>query len=171
MALTDKQKQFCLEYIVDLNATQAAIRAGYSGNTAAEMGYENLQKGPIKAEVERLKAERWAETGLSGVFAVKEMMRLAYWNVQDFLDEDNSIKKLKSLPRELTKPIIGLKVKETFLPDGTKEVTTELKFVDKKAAQSDLLRHLGEYEADNNQGAVDINAVMEKIQSISIKTR
>ncbi|MDM5264691.1 terminase small subunit [Sulfurovum sp. XTW-4] len=45
--LTQKQKRFCEEYLIDLNATQAAIRAGYSENTAKEMGYENLTKPHI----------------------------------------------------------------------------------------------------------------------------
>lgn len=50
MALTAKQQRFVDEYLIDLNATQAAIRAGYSENTAKEMGHENLTK-PHIAEV------------------------------------------------------------------------------------------------------------------------
>jgi phage terminase small subunit len=49
--LTDKQQQFCLQYIIDLNATQAAIRAGYSKKTAAAIGHENLRKPEIQAFV------------------------------------------------------------------------------------------------------------------------
>ncbi|MEO0449087.1 MAG: terminase small subunit [Pseudomonadota bacterium] len=56
--LTPKQEAFCNEYLVDLNATQAAIRAGYSEATAKEMGYENLTKPHIADEVARLKAIR-----------------------------------------------------------------------------------------------------------------
>ena len=47
MALTDKQEMFCREYLVDLNATQAAIRAGYSDKTARSVGNENLTKPDI----------------------------------------------------------------------------------------------------------------------------
>ncbi|MCM3703807.1 terminase small subunit [Paenibacillus macerans] len=53
MALTAKQERFVQEYLKDLNATQAAIRAGYSENTAAETGYENLRKPQIAAEIEK----------------------------------------------------------------------------------------------------------------------
>ena len=47
MALTEKQKLFCNEYLIDLNATQAAIRAGYSGKTAYRTGADNLKKPQI----------------------------------------------------------------------------------------------------------------------------
>lgn len=51
MALTPKQDRFIQEYLKDLNATQAAIRAGYSEKTASEVGYENLRKPQIAAEI------------------------------------------------------------------------------------------------------------------------
>ena len=56
--LTPKQGMFCKEYLVDLNATQAAIRAGYSENTASEMGYENLTKPHIAEYVQGLMNKR-----------------------------------------------------------------------------------------------------------------
>lgn len=52
MALTAKQQRFVDEYLIDLNATQAAIRAGYSEKTAAETGYENLRKPQIAEYIE-----------------------------------------------------------------------------------------------------------------------
>ena len=56
MKLTDKQKRFCDEYLIDLNATQAAIRAGYSKKTASTIANENLKKPYIKGYIdERLK--------------------------------------------------------------------------------------------------------------------
>lgn len=58
MALTTKQEMFCKEYLVDLNATQAAIRAGYSKETAQQMGSENLSKPVIAEMIQSLMAER-----------------------------------------------------------------------------------------------------------------
>lgn len=58
MALTAKQKRFCDEYLVDLNATQAAIRAGYSKKTAYSIGVENLKKPEIKKYIEQRMAEK-----------------------------------------------------------------------------------------------------------------
>jgi phage terminase small subunit len=58
MSLTNKQTVFIAEYLKDFNATQAAIRAGYSAKTAYSIGQENLNKPEIKAEVSRLISER-----------------------------------------------------------------------------------------------------------------
>lgn len=55
--LTDKQERFCQEYVIDLNGTQAAIRAGYSKKTANVIAAENLAKPSISARVAEIKAE------------------------------------------------------------------------------------------------------------------
>ncbi|MFN3474071.1 MAG: terminase small subunit [Blastomonas sp.] len=78
MALTAKQEAFVREYLIDLNATQAAIRAGYSAKTAAEVGYENLRKPQIADAIQlamstrAAKAELTAEYVLSGIREVAE---------------------------------------------------------------------------------------------------
>lgn len=59
--MTEKQKRFCDEYLIDLNATQAAIRAGYSEKTAQQMGAENLSKPVIKKYIEERMAEKESE--------------------------------------------------------------------------------------------------------------
>ena len=59
--LTAKQQRFCDEYLIDLNATQAAIRAGYSKKTAYSIGNENLKKPEISAYIEKRMAEKEAE--------------------------------------------------------------------------------------------------------------
>lgn len=63
--LTDKQKRFCEEYMMDLNATQAAIRAGYSKKTAAEIGCENLIKPNIQAYIANSMKKRSDKVGVS----------------------------------------------------------------------------------------------------------
>lgn len=56
--LTDKQRRFCLEYLTDMNATQAAIRAGYSKKSASAIGLENLDKPLIRAYIDKMMAEK-----------------------------------------------------------------------------------------------------------------
>lgn len=65
MALTDKQQRFVAEYLVDLNATQAAIRAGYSEKTARQVASENLSKPDIAEAIAAKAAERTAAIDLS----------------------------------------------------------------------------------------------------------
>ena len=63
--MTKKQKRFIEEYLIDLNATQAAIRAGYSPETAGSIGNENLKKPEIRARIDKAIAERSRRTGFN----------------------------------------------------------------------------------------------------------
>tara|TARA_R100000231_G_scaffold57846_1_gene47813 strand:+ start:75 stop:428 length:354 start_codon:yes stop_codon:yes gene_type:complete len=67
---------FCKEYLIDLNATQACIRAGYSEKTAKEMGYENLTKPHVQDEIQRLKAIREKKIGLTAEKVLKDIERV-----------------------------------------------------------------------------------------------
>lgn len=77
MKLTPKQKRFCEEYIVDLNATQAAIRAGYSQKTAAVIAAENLTKPNISNYVQLLQGERASKTEISAEWVLKNLKEIA----------------------------------------------------------------------------------------------
>lgn len=68
--LTPKQELFCTEYMIDLNATQAAIRAGYSKHTAQAIGAENLTKPLIAAEISRLFTERTTKTKIDAEYVL-----------------------------------------------------------------------------------------------------
>lgn len=74
--LTAKQQAFCEEYLVDLNARQAAIRAGYSEKTATEMGYENLSKPHISDKIAELKAIRSHKTELNAQWVLERLQRV-----------------------------------------------------------------------------------------------
>ena len=70
--LKGKQQRFADEYIIDLNATQAAIRAGYSKKTATEMGYENLSKPHVAEAIAKLVAERARKTQIDAAWVLRE---------------------------------------------------------------------------------------------------
>lgn len=74
--LTDRQKMFCKEYIVDLNATQASIRAGYSEKTARQMGSENLSKPYIQDEIASLIKEREERVKLTADKVLEDIERV-----------------------------------------------------------------------------------------------
>jgi phage terminase small subunit len=73
-ALTQRQRAFCHEYLVDLNATQAAIRAGYSRRTANEQAARALAKVSVQAEVQRLLEERKKRVGVDADFVVRTLV-------------------------------------------------------------------------------------------------
>ena len=85
--LTDKQRRFCEEYVVDWNATQAAIRAGYSEKTAKETGYENLTKPHVESYINECK-EKVAE--LAGISALQNARWLK--EIAESKEEDSRVR-------------------------------------------------------------------------------
>ena len=75
--MTDKQKRFCEEYLIDLNATQAAVRAGYSSRTADRIASENLRKPDVQQYLQRLMQERSKRTGITSDQVLRELERIA----------------------------------------------------------------------------------------------
>src|SRR6056297_478874 len=84
--LTDKQKAFCEEYLIDLNATQAAIRAGYSEDSANNIGPENLLKPSIQKEIQKLKDVRSKRTQITADKVLEELARIGYSKITDYLE-------------------------------------------------------------------------------------
>jgi phage terminase small subunit len=74
--LTAKQELFCLEYLIDLNATQAAIRAGYSEKTAKDIACENLAKPNLQSRIAELKAERVERTEINADWVLKQQQEV-----------------------------------------------------------------------------------------------
>ena len=83
-ALTAKQKCFVDEYLIDLNATQAAIRAGYSPKTADEIAHQNLGKLDIQRRIQERMDARSKRTGITQDQVLAELLKLAYSNGSDF---------------------------------------------------------------------------------------
>lgn len=75
--LTEKQKRFCEEYLIDLNATQAAIRAGYSKKTANRIAAENLSKPDIQLHLQELMRQRSERTGITADFVIEQLSHIA----------------------------------------------------------------------------------------------
>lgn len=72
--LTPKQQRFVDEYLIDLNATQAAIRAGYSPKTAGQIGEQNLKKLEIQAAIQKAQAERSERTLVTQDMVIKGLL-------------------------------------------------------------------------------------------------
>ncbi len=84
--LPPKQQAFVDEYLIDLNATQAAIRAGYSPKTAEQIGYQLLQKTSVAEAVARAKAERSARIGLTADHVLEELAAIGFARMPDFAE-------------------------------------------------------------------------------------
>jgi len=81
--LTGKEERFCYEYLLDLNATKAAIRAGYSVKSARYIGYQNLTKLHIQRRIADLRADLAKAAGISALRIVMELKKIAFLNTGD----------------------------------------------------------------------------------------
>ena len=138
MALTQKQKLFIDEYLIDLNATQAAIRAGYSPNNADKIGSELLGKTRVSDAIKTALAERSSRSGVRAARVVQELAKIAFVNATEVIDPKTAMVREDALPED-TAAIQFVKVK-TFGEDGLER---EIKMADKLKALELLGRHLG----------------------------
>ena len=143
--LTAKQQLFVDEYLIDLNATQAAIRAGYSVNNADKIGSELLGKTRVSEAVAERMAERSRRTGVNQDRVLRELARIAFANAIDMINtKDATLKETAS--EDETAAIQSVKVK-TFGEDG---IEREIKMADKIKALELLGKHLGMYQNNVN---------------------
>jgi phage terminase small subunit len=142
--LTEKQKRFCNEYLIDLNATQAAIRSGYSYITAKEIGYENLTKPHIKTYIEKRITERAERTNITQDMVVEELAKIAFSKIDDYVEVDDStgsnnviVKATRDVQEERISAVSSIK-------QGSNGI--EIKLHDKVRALENLGRHLGMFK-------------------------
>lgn len=138
--MTKKQKRFVEEYLIDLNATQAAIRAGYSVESASEIGYENLIKPDIQTAIAKAMAERSKRTGVNQDRVVQELAKLAFVKMTDIVDKKGRIKDTAAEDDLSCIESIKYKHSET---DAGQSVEREVKIGSKIKALELLGKHLG----------------------------
>ena len=161
--MTKKQKRFCEEYLIDLNATQAAIRAGYSPDTAGAIGAENLTKPEIQRAVAKAMAERSRRTCVNAERVVLELAKVAFVNVGNVIDATDATLKTDADPEDLA-AIQSIKVKDM----GDMGIEREIRMADKLKALELLGRHLGMFndkirlDAKLNTGKLD--SILEQLR-------
>lgn len=170
--LTPKQKVFIDEYLIDLNATQAAMRAGYSKKTAPSMGNENLKKPQIQAEIQRRMDKRSKEVGLTADQIVSQLSKIAMYDVTKGMsfDEETGRMWLSELEELDGKLIDGLTQTLTeYMVDGKKveKVVTTIKGSDRLKAFELLMKHNNMFSRDRQADA--LTAV--QVKKIEAETR
>lgn len=141
MKLTVKQKAFVDEYLIDLNATQAAIRAGYSAKTADVIGCENLTKPNIQQAISERMAERSKRTGVNQDRVVLELAKIAFVKMTDVVDPDTGEVREDATDDDLA-CIETIKYKSSESDTGS-SVEREVKISPKLKALELLGKHLG----------------------------
>lgn len=151
MALTDKQRRFVDEYLVDLNATQAAIRAGYSEKTACEQSSRLLANVKVSEAVQAAMKAREKRTHITQDRVLQELARVAFFDIRRLYNADGSLKRPDQLDDEAAAVLSGVDVieQQTMSADedgniqATPTFTKKAKVFDKMAALTLAMRHLG----------------------------
>ena len=144
MQLTDRQRAFIDEYLLDLNATKAAVRAGYAPSHASNAGFD-LRKHPlVSAEIARRQAERAQHSHITEQQVLLEIARLAFNDPRQAFDANGALLPVQDWPDNLAAAVASVKVLESKSADGSVvgEVK-EIKFWDKGKQLELAARHLG----------------------------
>lgn len=155
MSLTDKRARFVEEYLVDLNATQAAVRAGYSANTAYSQGERLLKNVEVQAAISERRSKLSAVTEVTQERIVGEYARMAFYDPASIAGQPMSgPADIANLPEEVRRAIVGW--------GWDKAGNFTLKLADKNAALTNLGRHLGMFtDKVEHSGAMTINVLPE----------
>lgn len=148
--MTDKQERFCREYTLDLNSTQAAIRAGYSKKTARQIGSENLSKPDIQSLISELQADLQKNTELTAVRILEEHKKIAFSSIAHLHNSWIELKDFEKLTPEQKACIKSISTKVLKQNAGTREepIIVDVEFVkidlwDKQRALDSISNILG----------------------------
>ena len=138
MALTAKQERFCQEYLIDHNASQAAIRSGYGSRNANVTGPRVLANVGVRARIAELTGKQATRLEIKADTVLKELLLLAKSDVKEIFDENGNLKAVHEIPEDVRRAIAGV---ETFV-DKDGDITKKIKLWDKPKALEMLGRHL-----------------------------
>lgn len=155
--MTDKQKRFCDEYMIDLNASAAARRAGYSPKFINGNASKLMQITAIRARIDQLMADQSQRTGINADRVIRELARVAFINAPEVVNTETG-QVLSTASRDDTAAIASVRIKKSS-GDAGESVEREVRFADKLKALELLGKHLGMF-TDNikmqMEGAVQI---------------
>lgn len=171
MALTPKQRRFVDEYLIDLNATQAAIRAKYSAKTAASIGEENLRKPEIAEAIHQRMKDREKRTEITQDMVLRELAKIGFSDIRKAVKWGETELRVSEGEEGDLMPYHGLAlVGSDQIDDDTAAAISEVsegreglkvKFHDKKGALVEIARHLGMFTA---KGHAELDLEMKRIQ-------
>lgn len=143
--LTAKQEKFCIEYLKDLNATQAAIRAGYSKKTAMEQGYQLLQKTSVSDFIQKEREKDASTAEITRQKVINEYAKLAFFDIRKVLTVDGGLKDTGEWDDDSAAAIAGLESYDEKEPESGMVLGTvrKIKISDKRAALDSLCKVLG----------------------------
>jgi phage terminase small subunit len=145
--LTPKQQRFVDEYLIDLNATQAAIRAGYAARAAKQQGARLLTNVDVQARLQAAMAERARATGVEAARVLRELAAVGFSDLGELVEftaDGPRFRPTADVPEQARRAVSSVKVRQERGERGkvTADVV-EFKLWDKVSALTKLAQHLG----------------------------
>lgn len=140
--LTNKKYLFCIYYLKDYNATQAAIKAKYSAKTAAQAATRLLRNVQVQQALAELKNEISQKVELTVERILLELMRIAFADLTQVFDESGNVKPWQEIPEDVRRCITGIDVQELYSDQENIGKIKRVKFASKEKA----LELLGKYK-------------------------
>jgi phage terminase small subunit len=168
--MTPKQEQFVREYLVDLNATQAAIRAGYSTRTAEKIGSENLQKPEVRAAIDAAKIERSTETKIDAAWVLKRLAVEAEADIADIYTETGAVKPVHEWPLIWRQGLVaGIKHQELRDNEGnrTGEFIVDVKVSDRIRRLELIGKHIGVKAFEDQVNVTGLDTLADRLARAS----
>lgn len=168
--LTPKQERFVQEYLIDLNATQAAIRAGYSAKTAHVIGPENLEKPDIKAAVARALDERSKRVQVDADYVLRRLYEMAEANMNDLCHkETGDLLPVSEWPEVWQKGMIsGIEIDALYEGRGEDRVqighTKKIKQVERLSVLQTLGKHVRVNAFQETVNHVGLDALGDRLE-------
>lgn len=172
MSLTPKEHRFCEEYLVDLNAKQAAIRAGYSRHTAHQIGYENLNKPDVIKRIEELKVDRSERTKIDADFVLTRLAQIAEADLNDLYDEAGRLLPVQDWPLIWRQGLVaGIDVEELFDGHGDERSQVgevkKIKTIDRIRALELIGKHVTVKAFEDRVAVTGLDALAERLMRAS----
>lgn len=171
--LTDKQKTFIDEYLVDLNGTQAAIRAGYSARTANRAASENLNKPAIQEALSRRMKNREKRTEITQDRVLREYARLGFFDPRKLFDAHGIPKDITDLDDDTAAVLAGMEVMDIYAGSGDDRAFVgylkKYKLADKKGALDSIAKHLGMFTERHEHTGKDGGPIKLDLSSLTVE--
>lgn len=170
--LNERQIRFCEEYLCDFNATKAAIRAGYTKNSAGQVGHELLKHHEIQLYLNDKKEKIYKKLEITQERVMEAYARLAFYDPRKFYDENGNLKKVIDLDDETAYALQGFEQeaerKRGEFSESDKAdsitVTSKIKLTDRRAALDSICRVKGwnaPDKMDMTSGGQPVNQILK----------
>jgi len=170
VALTPKQAAFVREYLVDLNATQAAIRAGYSASSAEVTGSKLLGNPKVRQAVDEAVQRRSERVEVKQDDVLLTLLRILNADIGKAFDADGRLLAMRDIPPDVRLAISAVETDELYGSEGGKRteigLTRKLKFWSKDKALELAMRHLGLLK---DRVDVKVSMTLEDLVQLSMK--